>query len=125
MCDFYLPPYSPDFNPIENPFAKLKALLGKAGERTVEGLSLQHPLIIKSRKDYAESRCRNELMNRFENPVMHVVRVGYPIITQDGTIRFKLLLDERQFAQRIGKIMRAIQVYEVEYFILKACEPFE
>ena len=34
----YLPPYSPDFNPIENAFAKLKALLRKAGERTLEGL---------------------------------------------------------------------------------------
>ena len=29
----YLPPYSPDFNPIENAFAKLKALLRKAAER--------------------------------------------------------------------------------------------
>jgi transposase len=34
----YLPPYSPDFNPIENAFAKLKALLRKAAVRTVEGL---------------------------------------------------------------------------------------
>jgi transposase len=34
----YLPPYSPDFNPIENAFAKLKALLRKAGDRSVEGL---------------------------------------------------------------------------------------
>jgi transposase len=34
----YLPPYSPDFNPIENAFAKLKALLRKAAERTAEGL---------------------------------------------------------------------------------------
>ncbi len=34
----YLPPYSPDFNPIENAFAKLKALLRKAAERTMEGL---------------------------------------------------------------------------------------
>jgi transposase len=34
----YLPPYSPDFNPIENAFAKLKALLRKAAERTLEGL---------------------------------------------------------------------------------------
>ena len=34
----YLPPYSPDFNPIENMFSKLKALLRKAAERTVEGL---------------------------------------------------------------------------------------
>ena len=34
----YLPPYSPDFNPIENAFAKLKALLRKFAERTIAGL---------------------------------------------------------------------------------------
>lgn len=34
----YLPPYSPDFNPIESAFAKLKAMLRKAAERTVDGL---------------------------------------------------------------------------------------
>ena len=34
----YLPPYSPDFNPIENAFAKLKAMLRKAAERTIDGL---------------------------------------------------------------------------------------
>jgi transposase len=34
----YLPPYSPDFNPIENAFAKLKALLRKAAERTIAAL---------------------------------------------------------------------------------------
>jgi transposase len=34
----YLPPYSPDFNPIEKAFSKLKALLRKAAERTVDGL---------------------------------------------------------------------------------------
>ncbi len=33
---FFLPPYSPDLNPIEQVFAKLKHLLRKAGERTVE-----------------------------------------------------------------------------------------
>ena len=33
-----LPPYSPDFNPIENAFAKLKALLRRAAARTIEGL---------------------------------------------------------------------------------------
>ena len=31
----YLPPYSPDFNPIKNAFAKLKALLRKAAQRTI------------------------------------------------------------------------------------------
>jgi transposase len=34
----YLPPYSPDFNPIEKLFSKLKALLRKAANRTVDGL---------------------------------------------------------------------------------------
>ena len=34
----YLPPYSPDFNPIENAFAKLKAILRKAAARTINGL---------------------------------------------------------------------------------------
>ena len=34
----FLPPYSPDFNPIENAFAKLKALLRKAARRTRDGL---------------------------------------------------------------------------------------
>ena len=34
----FLPPYSPDFNPIENAFSKLKALLRKAAARTVDDL---------------------------------------------------------------------------------------
>lgn len=34
----FLPPYSPDFNPIEKAFARLKAMLRKIGERTVSGL---------------------------------------------------------------------------------------
>jgi transposase len=34
----YLPPYSPDFNPIENAFSRIKALLRKAAERSIDGL---------------------------------------------------------------------------------------
>jgi transposase len=33
----FLPPFSPDFNPIEQVFSKLKALLRKATARTVDG----------------------------------------------------------------------------------------
>ena len=33
---FFLPPYSPDLNPIEQVFAKLKHLMRNAAERTVE-----------------------------------------------------------------------------------------
>ena len=34
----FFPPCSPDFNPVENAFARLKAMLRKAGERTASGL---------------------------------------------------------------------------------------
>ena len=52
----YLPPYSPDLNPIEQAFAKLKALLRKAGERTRDGLwnAIAHIL-----KLYSPDECRN------------------------------------------------------------------
>jgi len=52
----YLPPYSPDFNPIENAFAKLKALLRKAGERSVEGL---WHLIGKLLDAFSPNECAN------------------------------------------------------------------
>ena len=35
---FYLPKYSPDLNPIEQVFAKLKHLLRNAGARTIDAL---------------------------------------------------------------------------------------
>ena len=41
----YLPPYSPDFNPIENAFAKLKALLRRAAERTSKACGVIGQLI--------------------------------------------------------------------------------
>ena len=34
----FLPTYSPDFNPIEKAFSRLKAILRKAGERTASSL---------------------------------------------------------------------------------------
>jgi transposase len=52
----YLPPYSPDFNPIENAFAKLKALLRKAGERSIEGL---WHLIGKLLDAFSRQECAN------------------------------------------------------------------
>jgi len=36
----YLPPYSPDLNPIENGFSKLKALVRKAAARTIDALEV-------------------------------------------------------------------------------------
>jgi transposase len=52
----YLPPYSPDFNPIENAFAKLKALLRKAAQRTVAGL---WDAIGRSLDLFTPEECRN------------------------------------------------------------------
>ena len=43
----FLPPYSPNFNPIENAFAKLKAMLRKAAERTVAGLWNEPPRVYR------------------------------------------------------------------------------
>ena len=34
----FIPPYSPDFNPIENAFSKLKAMLRAKAERTINTL---------------------------------------------------------------------------------------
>ena len=52
----YLPPYSPDFNPIENAFSKLKALLRKAAERSVDGLWNSIGRLLKL---FAPNECQN------------------------------------------------------------------
>ena len=44
----YLPPYSPDLNPIENFFAKLEALLSKAVRRSTETLWEEIAQLLKS-----------------------------------------------------------------------------
>ena len=52
----YLPPYSPDFNPIEKAFAKLKALLGKPAARTRDDLwaAITHAI-----DAFTPDECRN------------------------------------------------------------------
>lgn len=54
----YLPPYSPDLNPIEQAFAKLKALLRKAAARTVEAL---WNTIGESLSAFSPTECANYL----------------------------------------------------------------
>jgi len=56
----YLPPYSPDLNPIEQLFAKLKALLRKAAARTRDALcdTIGHSL-----DAFSPHECRNYLAN--------------------------------------------------------------
>ena len=57
---FFLPPYSPDLNPIEQVFAKLKTLLRKADERTVESTWKK---IGKLLDLFAPTECANYLKN--------------------------------------------------------------
>ena len=54
----YLPPYSPDLNPIENAFSKLKALLRKAAERTVDSLWTQIGRLLDR---FLPDECKNYL----------------------------------------------------------------
>jgi transposase len=52
----YLPPYSPDLNPIEKLFAKLKALLRKAAIRSMESL---WNFLGECLDDFSISECQN------------------------------------------------------------------
>jgi transposase len=52
----YLPPYSPDLNPIEQLFSKLKAMLRKAAKRTVGALWDEIGRIIDT---ISADECRN------------------------------------------------------------------
>jgi transposase len=56
----FLPPYSPDLNPIEQVFAKLKTLLRKANARTIEAVS---EAIAKLLDEYTVEECANYLVN--------------------------------------------------------------
>ena len=52
----YLPPYSPDFNPIEMAFSKLKAILRKAAARTITEL---WDVIGKAINQFKPTECKN------------------------------------------------------------------
>ena len=52
----YLPPYSPDFNPIEMAFSKLKAILRKAAARTISAL---WDVIANALDAFTPSECKN------------------------------------------------------------------
>jgi transposase len=54
----YLPPYSPDLNPIEMAFSKLKAHLRKAAEHTITGLLRRIGRVVKT---FTPQECRNFL----------------------------------------------------------------
>jgi transposase len=55
-----LPSYSPDLNPIEQLFAKLKALLRKAAARTRDGLWTTIGTLLDA---FTPAECRNYIIN--------------------------------------------------------------
>lgn len=57
---FFLPPYSPDLNPIEQVFSKLKALLRKARAGTLDAMA---DSIRESLACFRPNECRNYLRN--------------------------------------------------------------
>jgi transposase len=57
---FFLPAYSPDLNPIEQVFAKLKALLRKAAQRTIEATSRRIGELLDR---FTPTECANYLAN--------------------------------------------------------------
>jgi transposase len=57
---FFLPPYSPDLNLIEQVFAKLKTLLRKAAERTVEATWQRIGALLPC---FTSQECANYLTN--------------------------------------------------------------
>jgi transposase len=54
----YLPSYSPDLNPIEMAFSKLKAILRAAAERTVDGL---WETVANALERFSPQECQNYL----------------------------------------------------------------
>jgi len=57
---FFLPPYSPDLNPIEQVFAKLKTLLRKAAERTITATWQRVGALLSN---FSPQECANYLAN--------------------------------------------------------------
>jgi transposase len=56
----FLPPYSPDLNPIEQVFAKLKHLLRKAAERSFDAICDRIALLLDR---FSPTECANYLRN--------------------------------------------------------------
>src|SRR5688500_9412995 len=90
----YLPPYSPDLNPIEQAFAKLKALLRKTAERTVDGL---WRTIGRLLDHFPPAECANYLVNS-----------GYCLVAERCWVQVHWAVEEhpRRFA-RLERVSQA------------------
>ena len=69
----FLPPYSPDFNPIEMAFSKLKAFLKKTAARTVDDL---WDAIAQGIDTFTPTECRNYWFFDVSNGIEEVSERG-------------------------------------------------
>ena len=79
---FFLPPYSPDLNPIEQAFAKLKTLLRNAAERTVEATCKRIGLLLNC---FTPQDCANYLAHAVKRRRHMLAHVG-PLRTGAGEL---------------------------------------
>lgn len=89
----YLPPYSPDFNPIENAFAKLKALMRARAERTIAGLWDTVGAILECFPlTNAPTTSRRQGMSQIEQDVLErrVLNRLHPILNRNSTNRVEV-----------------------------------
>jgi len=61
----FLPPYSPDFNPIEQAFSKIRSILRKAAARTVHAVDAA---IANALDSFSPEECENYFKNSDYDP---------------------------------------------------------
>jgi len=104
----FLPPYSPDLNPIEQVFAKLKTLLRKAAERTVGQYETQKPDHSASLGDSVTPSTRIGFSVHTSALDRKGVR-NYPIRAALGISRFDMKYSAGPLSHE--KLMRSVELY--------------
>ena len=83
----FLPPYSPDLNPIEMAFSKLKTLLRKAAERTQETLWHRIGLLLD---EFKPEECQNYIRHAgyasADNKTLSKVKIGKAFMILEETV---------------------------------------
>src|SRR5207248_2371000 len=104
---FFLPPYSPDLNPIEQVFAKLKTLLRKAAERTVEATWKRIGALLRSLRGLRVARAHDiEDFFHAEQTEPDGVRRLEHITRVDAADGIEVVIGERYDVERVLKAAR-------------------
>jgi hypothetical protein len=110
----FLPPYSPDLNPIEQAFAKLNTLIRKAEERTVDGLWRR---IGGSLEAFTPRECANHRCNAgYASPLIRKALAPGPISGKFAARFLKFIAIAAQDV-RLGHFARPAPVIEVQKYL--------